>query len=114
MKLIRKLLLPIVPVYYAVTWLRNKLYDSGIKKSISYDVLLICVVNLSVGGTGKSPMIEYLIRLLQDDFKIATLSRGYTRSTDDFIIADNAATASTIGDEPFQFYQKFKDITVSV
>lgn len=114
MKLIRKLLLPIVPVYYAVTWLRNKLYDSGIKKSISYDVPLICVGNLSVGGTGKSPMIEYLIRLLRNDFKIATLSRGYKRSTDDFIIADNEATASTIGDEPFQFYQKFKDITVSV
>ncbi|MEO8774171.1 MAG: tetraacyldisaccharide 4'-kinase [Gelidibacter sp.] len=114
MKFIRYLLFPIVPVYYLVTWLRNKLYDLGIKKSTSYNFPVICVGNLSVGGTGKTPMIEYLIRLLKDDRQIATLSRGYKRQTKGFVIADKNATANTIGDEPFQFYQKFQDIVVSV
>lgn len=106
--------MPVVPIYYLVTWLRNKLYDLGIKKSTSYDFPVICVGNLSVGGTGKSPMIEYLIRLLKSEFQLATLSRGYKRQTTGFVIADENATASSIGDEPFQFYQKFEDIIVSV
>lgn len=114
MKLVRYLLFPIVPIYYLVTWLRNKLYDYGIKKSTSYSFPVICVGNLSVGGTGKTPMIEYLIRLLTPEHHVATLSRGYRRQTSGFIIADESATASAIGDEPFQFYQKFKDIIVSV
>lgn len=114
MKLLRYLLLPVVPVYYAVTWLRNKLYDWGIKKSTSYNFPVICVGNLSVGGTGKSPMIEYLIRLLKPEYDVATLSRGYKRQTKGFVIADRNATANAIGDEPFQFYQKFDDILVSV
>lgn len=114
MKLLRYLLFPIVPIYYFVTWLRNKLYDFGIKKSTSYNFPVICVGNLSVGGTGKTPMIEYLIRLLQPDHDIATLSRGYKRQTKGFIIADKTSTASSIGDEPFQFYQKFFGLTVSV
>lgn len=114
MKLVRYLLLPIVPIYYLVTWLRNKLYDFGIKKSTSYSFPVICVGNLSVGGTGKTPMIEYLIRLLTPEHHVATLSRGYGRQTSNFIIADESATASAIGDEPFQFYQKFEDIIVSV
>lgn len=114
MKLLRYLLLPVVPVYYAVTWLRNKLYDWGIKKSTSYNFPVICVGNLSVGGTGKSPMIEYLIRLLKPEYDVATLSRGYKRQTKGFVIADGNATANAIGDEPFQFYQKFDDILVSV
>lgn len=114
MKFIRFLLLPVVPVYYLVTWLRNKLYDLGIKKSTTYDFPVICVGNLSVGGTGKSPMIEYLIRLLKSQYQLATLSRGYKRQTEGFVIADKNATASSIGDEPFQFYQKFEDIIVSV
>lgn len=109
MKLIRKILLPIVPIYYVVTWLRNKLYDLGIKKSESYHFPVICVGNLSVGGTGKTPMIEYLIKLLKDDFKVATLSRGYKRKTKGFQLADNNASAESIGDEPFQFYSKFKN-----
>lgn len=114
MKLIRYLLFPVVPVYYMVTWLRNKLYDWGIKKSTAYDFPVICVGNLSVGGTGKTPMIEYLIRLLKSERYVATLSRGYKRQTQGFMIADENATANTIGDEPFQFYQKFKDVIVSV
>jgi tetraacyldisaccharide 4'-kinase len=114
MKLLRYLLFPIVPIYYLVTWLRNKLYDCGIKKSTSYSFPVICVGNLSVGGTGKTPMIEYLIRLLSPRHHIATLSRGYKRQTSSFIVADQSASASSIGDEPFQFYQKFNDIIVSV
>lgn len=114
MKLIRYLLLPIVPIYYLVTWLRNVLYDAGIKQSTSYDFPVICVGNLSVGGTGKSPMIEYLIRLLKSKYQVATLSRGYKRQTEGFVIADKNATAGSIGDEPFQFYQKFEDVIVSV
>jgi len=76
MKLIRIILFPIVPIYYLVTWLRNKLYDAKIKASKSYDFPVICVGNLSTGGTGKTPMIEYLIRLLKDEKSLATLSRG--------------------------------------
>ena len=72
MKLLRKILFPFVPVYYLVTSLRNKLYDWNLFKSKSFVIPIICVGNLSVGGTGKTPMIEYLIRLLKDDKKIAT------------------------------------------
>ena len=115
MKLFRYILFPFVPIYYLATWTRNKLYDLGIKKSISYDFPVICVGNLSVGGTGKTPMIEYLIKLLKDDYKVATLSRGYKRKTDGFQLADENATAESLGDEPFQFYNKFEnDILVAV
>ena len=72
-------------------------------KASRFDVTAISVGNLSMGGTGKSPHIEYLIRLLKDDFKVATLSRGFGRSERGFIIADEKATAQSIGDEPLQF-----------
>lgn len=103
-----------MPIYFVVTWLRNKLYDWRVFKSLQYDIPIICVGNLSVGGTGKTPMIEYLIQTLKNDFKIATLSRGYKRATNGFIIADETVSEKTIGDEPYQFHQKFKDIIVSV
>jgi tetraacyldisaccharide 4'-kinase len=115
MNLIRKILFPIVPIYYLITWLRNKLYDLGIKKSTAYNLPVICVGNLSVGGTGKTPFIEYLINLLKENYKVSTLSRGYKRKTNGFLLADETATAETIGDEPFQFYSKFKtDVLVAV
>ena len=114
MKLIRNILFPIVPIYYSVTWLRNRLYDMGWKDSTSYQIPILCVGNLSVGGTGKSPTIEYLIRFLNQNYKVATLSRGYKRDSSGFIIADEHATASLIGDEPFQFYKKFNDVIVAV
>ncbi len=107
MKVLRKIFFPFVAIYYGVTWLRNKLYDLGLKKSKSYNFPIICVGNLSVGGTGKTPMIEYLIRLLKDDHKVATLSRGYKRQTKGFKLANENATAESVGDEPFQFYNKF-------
>ncbi|WP_299113234.1 tetraacyldisaccharide 4'-kinase [uncultured Winogradskyella sp.] len=114
MKILRILLFPIVPIYFLVTWLRNKLYDSGLKSSKSYDFSVICVGNLSTGGTGKTPMIEYLVRLLSKKKKVATLSRGYKRVTKGFLLANDKANVDTIGDEPFQFYKKYKDIYVAV
>lgn len=115
MKIIRYILLPIVPIYYVITWFRNKLYDFGLKTSTSYNLPIICVGNLSVGGTGKTPMIEYLISILKHDFTVATLSRGYKRKTQGFVLADDTSNAETIGDEPFQFFSKFKnDVLVAV
>ena len=97
-----------------ITWLRNLCYDIGVFKSKSYDFPIICVGNLSAGGTGKTPMIEYLIRLLKGNYKVATLSRGYKRNTKGFFIANENSTVLKIGDEPFQLHQKFKDVIVSV
>ncbi len=114
MKFIRIILFPIVPIYYIVTWLRNWFYDKGIKPSKSYNLPVICVGNLSAGGTGKTPMIEYLIRLLKDEKSIATLSRGYKRKSEGFILADKSASVDTIGDEPYQFFRKFDTIKVAV
>lgn len=115
MILIRILLLPFSWLYYLITQVRNVLYDRGIKPSVEFEVPVICVGNLAVGGTGKTPMIEHLIRLLKDDFNIATLSRGYGRTTKGFRIAGANDSAATLGDEPFQFYQKFEhSITVAV
>lgn len=114
MKLLRKILVPVVPIYFMVTWLLNKFYDWGWKSSKSYDTAVICVGNLSTGGTGKTPTIEYLIRLLRNPYKVATLSRGYKRQSNGFVLADDKATPRSIGDEPYQFYSKFKDIDVSV
>lgn len=115
MKVLRFILFPFVPVYYVVSWMRNKLFDVGWLQHKRYDFPVICVGNLSVGGTGKTPMIEYLIRLLKNDYHVATLSRGYKRHTHGFQLADAQATAQTLGDEPFQFHNKFKEeITVAV
>ncbi len=114
MKLLRNVLLPIVPIYQAITWLRNKAYDTNLLTSKRYDFPIITVGNLSVGGTGKTPMIEYLIRLLSPNYSVASLSRGYKRKTKGFVVADSNASAQSIGDEPYQFYNKFQDIIVSV
>lgn len=114
MKLLRYILFPLVPFYYLATWFRNILYDLGLKSSKSYDIPIICVGNLSVGGTGKTPMIEYLIRLLRRDYKIATLSRGYKRKSKGFVIADKSTDSSILGDEAYQFYKKFDDLVVAV
>lgn len=90
------------------------LYDKNILKSASFNFPVICVGNLAAGGTGKTPMTEYLIRLLKNDYKTATLSRGYKRKTEGFAIAGKDTTALEIGDEPMQFHQKFPDVTVAV
>ena len=114
LKSFRYLLLPISWIYGAIIWLRNKLYDKNILKSSSFNFPIICVGNLAAGGTGKTPMTEYLIRVLKNDYKTATLSRGYKRKTEGFAIADKDTTALEIGDEPMQFHQKFPDIAVAV
>src|SRR4028119_1259495 len=101
---IRKILLfPLAVIYGIITWLRDRLYDVKILKSKSFNIHTICVGNLAVGGTGKTPHIEYLIKLLKDQFAVATLSRGYKRKTKGFLIADETSTASDIGDEPLQY-----------
>ena len=94
--------------------IRNFLYDKGVFKSYSFNVPIIVVGNLSVGGTGKTPQTEYLIRLLSKEFKVAVLSRGYRRKTKGYILANSSSTADTIGDEPFQIFQKFPQIDLAV
>lgn len=112
-KNLRLLLLPFSLVYGMVTFIRNKFYDWGLLRSVCFDLPVICVGNLVVGGSGKTPVTEYLVRLL-GNYKIAILSRGYGRSTKGFILADGSATAESIGDEPMQFYRKFPQVTVAV
>lgn len=112
-KYLRLLLFPFSILYGLVVIFRNKLYDLGLFKSTGFDLPVICVGNLVVGGSGKSPVTEYIVHLL-DGHKIAILSRGYGRQTKGFILADEKATAQTIGDEPMQFYRKFPQVTVAV
>lgn len=114
MKILRILLFPFAILYGFITSTRNFLFNNGILKSTSFSVPVIAVGNLSVGGTGKTPQIEYLIRLLSDKFRVATLSRGYKRKSEGFILADDSVNAEIIGDEPFQYYKKFPKIRVAV
>lgn len=114
LKSFRVLLLPIALVYGLVVFIRNRLFDKGYLKSARFNFPLICVGNLAVGGTGKSPMVEYLVQLLQPQFKIGTLSRGYKRKTKGYALANTNTTALEIGDEPMQFHIKFPDIPVAV
>ena len=101
-------------IYGLVLRIRHLLYDKGWKKSFSAPVPTVCVGNITVGGTGKTPHVEYLIRLLKDKTNLAVLSRGYKRKSRGFLLADNDSTMYDIGDEPFQIKQKFPDITVAV
>jgi tetraacyldisaccharide 4'-kinase len=112
-KYLRLLLLPFSLIYGIVVILRNKFYDLGILRSVRFDLPVICVGNLAVGGSGKSPVTEYLVNLLAD-YRIAILSRGYGRNTKGFLYADETSTAKSIGDEPLQFYHKFPGLTVAV
>ena len=114
MNLLRKILFPFAVLYGLITSIRNFLFDKGILKSYSFDVPIIAVGNLSVGGTGKTPQIEYLIRVLSPKYKVATLSRGYKRQSKGFVLADSSSNAAILGDEPFQFYTKFNNIQVAV
>jgi tetraacyldisaccharide 4'-kinase len=113
MEFLRLFLLPFAIIYEIVTRLRNWLFDWKILSSRTFPLPVISVGNLSAGGTGKTPHTEYLIRLLSNDYQIATLSRGYGRKTRGFRIANENDNAGTIGDEPSQFYNKFPEITVS-
>ncbi|MEH0155512.1 tetraacyldisaccharide 4'-kinase [Limibacter armeniacum] len=115
MNFLKGLLMPFAAIYDGVTAFRNTSFDKGWKKSVHFDVPVISVGNLTVGGTGKTPHIEYLIRLLKDQYRTGVLSRGYGRKTTGYILADEQATARSIGDEPMQFYAKFgTDVMVAV
>jgi len=107
-------LLPLSWIYGSIVRLRNWLFDIGLKKSRAFSLPIISVGNITVGGSGKTPHVEYLIRLLQDKMKVAVLSRGYKRKTRGFVLADENTTMPEIGDEPFQMHQKFPDIYVAV
>ena len=120
MKYLRWLLFPFSLLYCVAVIIRNWLYDAGFLKVHHFDKPVIAIGNLDIGGAGKSPLTEYLVRLLKKDYKIATLSRGYGRKTKGYLAATATATASAttttteIGDEPAQFKHKFPDITVAV
>jgi len=108
------ILYPFSLLYHFATSIRNYLFDIGYKKSFEFDRFVVSVGNLSVGGTGKTPMVEFIINFLKEDYNIATLSRGYGRKTKGFRLASTDDDASTIGDEPMQFYKKFKNVKVAV
>lgn len=109
----RFLLLPFAILYGLGVRLRHFLYDRGWLSSKRYPFPILCVGNLAVGGTGKTPMVEYLVRLLGQE-QVAILSRGYRRKTKGFVLADDSATAMTLGDEPYQYHRKFPRATVAV
>lgn len=114
LKSFRILLLPFALLFGFIVTVRNWLYNKNIFKSSSFGLPLICVGNLSVGGTGKSPMVEFLVLHLKGQYKVATLSRGYKRKTKGYALANAQTTAIDIGDEPLQFYKKFPDVPVAI
>jgi tetraacyldisaccharide 4'-kinase len=114
LKSFRVLLLPLAILYGAIIYCRNWMYKKQILKSVSFNIPIICVGNLSLGGTGKSPMVEHLLSILSEDYKIATLSRGYKRKTKGYALAGSQTTALEIGDEPMQFHIKYPNVSVAV
>ena len=114
MKFVRFLLFPFAILYNLITKIRNFLFDVDVFKSTSFELPVIVVGNLSVGGTGKTPQIEYLIRILKDRFKVAVLSRGYRREIKGFELLNSRHNALDVGDEPLQYFNKFNGIDVAV
>jgi tetraacyldisaccharide 4'-kinase len=108
------LLYPFSLLYGLVMWTRNRFYDNKVLTAVEFDLPVIAVGNLSVGGTGKTPHVEHLIRQLKDRVQVATLSRGYNRRSRGYLLADERSTAYQLGDEPMQFHQKYPDISVCV
>lgn len=111
---IRRAMQPLAWLYGVGVNFRNKLFDKKIFKQHSFDVPIICIGNLTVGGTGKTPHIEYLIRLLSPSYKVAVLSRGYKRKSRGFKIVDIDSKPRDVGDEPLQIKQKFNKVLVAV
>lgn len=114
LKSFRILLFPFALVYGAIIWLRNQLYNKKILPTTSFGLPIICVGNLAVGGTGKSPMVEYIVAHFKDKYKVATLSRGYKRKTKGYALATDKTTSLDIGDEPMQFHLKFPEVPIAV
>ncbi len=100
-------LLPCSKIYGAVMCLRNKFFEWGILKEVKFDIPVIVVGNLSAGGTGKTPHVEYIASLFESTHRVAVLSRGYKRETKGFVLADGRSTPRAIGDESYQIYNKF-------
>ncbi len=113
MRKLRLLLLPFTVIYACVMLVRNWLYDCGLRKSFAFSKPVICVGNITVGGTGKTPLIEYLARVLAD-LRPSLVSRGYRRKTQGLVTASASSTAEEIGDEPFQIHQKFPQMPMSI
>lgn len=111
---IRRWLMPLSWLYGLGMDIRNALFDMGVLPSVSYDIPIINVGNITVGGTGKTPTVEYLIRLLAGRYRVAVLSRGYKRKTKGYILSTTASSIEEIGDEPWQIKQKFPDVIVAV
>lgn len=114
MKVLRFLAFPFAILYGWVTGLRNFMYDTGFLESREYKIPIVCVGNLSVGGTGKSPMIEYLISFLKEHYQVAVLSRGYKRETSGYLEVETSHKATDVGDEPLQFKKKFPEVRIAV
>ncbi|ULQ54199.1 tetraacyldisaccharide 4'-kinase [Flavihumibacter fluvii] len=114
LKPIRIILFPFSLIYFVAIYIRNRFYDKKLLPSQSFGLPIICVGNIAVGGTGKSPMVEFLVRELGNDYRLATLSRGYKRKTRGYVLADDNTTALDIGDEPMQFHLKFPELAVAV
>lgn len=111
---INRWLLPLSWLYGLIIFFRNKFFDWGIFKQEEYEIPIICVGNITVGGTGKTPHTEYLVNLLHKKYRVAVLSRGYKRKTNSFVLATDNSTSSDIGDESYQIKQKYSDIIVAV
>mgnify|MGYP000010434267 FL=1 len=114
LKSFRVLLLPFAVLYGWIVSCRNWMFNKQYLKSVKFNVPLICIGNLSMGGTGKSPMVEHLLSILADEYKMATLSRGYKRKTKGYALANAQTTALEIGDEPMQFHIKYPNVAVAV
>ncbi len=108
------LLFPFSCVYGMAVSIRNKLFDLKILKSTEFDFPVISIGNITAGGTGKTPHVEYLAEFLSKQFHVSVLSRGYKRTTKGFLLADKKSTPQTIGDEPYQMFSKFKNVTFAV
>ena len=107
-------LFPFSLIYAVILSVRNLMFDCGYLKSKSFDLPIISVGNISVGGTGKTPHTEYLIKLLQDKYRLASLSRGYKRQSKGFVLADQNSNSHDLGDEPMQMNRKFPKLNVAV
>ena len=111
---IHKWLLPLSWCYGLAVGIRNQLFEMGILKSRAFKTPIISIGNITVGGSGKTPHVEYIVKQLHDKMKVAVLSRGYKRKTKGFVLATKDSTAADIGDEPFQMKKRFADIYVAV
>ena len=111
---LRKILYPLSLIYGCITRIRNYAFDHNILKSRSFEVPIIAVGNLNMGGTGKTPMVEYLLSQFHESCKTAVLSRGYGRKTKGFVLAGPNSSSSDLGDEPLQYFKKYKDVAVAV